>query len=292
MELAAILRELWRWRIMVAVGAAFALLAAVAVLYSITLAPPGLHPRSYELGTASTRALIDTPNSQVVDLGSGETNSPANVDIGALGTRAKLLVNLMAGEALRHAIAERAGIRPEELVTFAPSAATARTPGVAAPEPSAATTGEHMLILEADGELPIISVDARAPSAEQAQKLAGAAVPALRDHLARVAKEQGVPDVQQLVVQQLDPPRGTTISGGPKRLTALLVFVVVLGLACLLILVVSSVIRGWRQVIVAELAVNDQWWSETADDELDDLKDRDDLDGSAPRDEPEREYAQ
>jgi hypothetical protein len=291
MELAAILRELWRWRILVAVGAAVALLAAVAVMYSITLSPPGLHARSYELGTASTRALIDTPNSQVVDLGSGETNTPANVDIGALGTRAKLLVNLMAGDALRNAIAERAGIRTRELIAFTPSAASARAPRVAAPEPSAETTGLHMLVLEADGDLPIISVDARAPSAEQAQKLAAAAVPALRDHVAQVAKEQGVPDVQQLVVQQLNPPRGSTISGGPKRLTALLVFVVVLGFACLAILVVSSVVRGWRQVIAAELAADERWWRPGAD-EMDELVDRDDVHGSAPRDEPEREYAQ
>jgi hypothetical protein len=291
MELAAILRELWRWRILVALGAALAVLAAIAVTYSITLSPPGLHARSYELGTASTRALIDTPNSQVVDLGSGETNTPANVDIGALGTRAKLLVNLMAGDALRHAIAERADIRPGELIVFAPSPASASAPRVAAPEPSADTTRQHMLVLEADGELPIISVDARAPSAEQAQKLAAAAVPALSEHLARVAKEQGVPDVQQLVVQQLDPPHGTTVSGGPKRLTAMLVFVVVLAFACLAILAVSSVVRGWQQVIAAELAADEQWWRQ-GPDEMDELVVRDDLHGSAPRDEPKREYAQ
>jgi hypothetical protein len=290
MELAAILRELWRWRILVAGGAALAALAAVTVMYSVTLSPPGLKSRSYDVGAASARALIDTPSSKVVDLGSGQTNTPANVDIGALGTRAKLLVNLMAGDALRAAIAKRLGIRSDELIAFAPSVGGPRDARTTAPAPSAENTGLHMLSLEADGELPIISIDARAPSPAEAEALANAAVPALREHLERVARDQHVPTAQQLVVQQLDPALGQPLNGGPNRLTAVVVFLFVLGLACVVILVVSSVSRGWRQVVAAELAVYEQWWPDRGSDP-EDLVGPERENGSAAAGDTEREYA-
>ena len=61
--------------------------------YRISLAPPKLESRQYHVGVASARVLVDTPDSQVVDL------NPKGAD--ALSSRASLLANLMASSPVK-----------------------------------------------------------------------------------------------------------------------------------------------------------------------------------------------
>ena len=68
MEFVTILRELWRQRALVLAGAALAIALGLMTAYKVSLAPPKLESRQYRVGVASARMLIDTPDSQVVDL--------------------------------------------------------------------------------------------------------------------------------------------------------------------------------------------------------------------------------
>ena len=100
-----ILRELWQRRIYVGVAAVVAILVGVMLAYRLSLPPES---RQYDVGMASAHILVDTPQSQVVDV------SPRGS--GSLGTRANLLANLMTEGEVKAAIARRAGLRPNELL--------------------------------------------------------------------------------------------------------------------------------------------------------------------------------
>ena len=104
MEAVTILRELWRRRILVALAALASIFAAFAIAYTVTIPPES---RKFEVGIATGRILVDTPDSQVVDV------SPRGS--GTLGIRAGLLANLMTEGEVKAAIARRAGLRPGQL---------------------------------------------------------------------------------------------------------------------------------------------------------------------------------
>jgi hypothetical protein len=106
MELIMMLRDLWRRRILVGCAALLAVLAGTAVTYRISF-PPKLESRKYEVGVATTRILVDTPSSQVVEV------APKGSD--TLGVRANLLASLMVDGVVKTAIARRAGLRPDQL---------------------------------------------------------------------------------------------------------------------------------------------------------------------------------
>ncbi len=112
---------------------------------------------------------MDTPNSQVVEV------APKGSE--TLGSRANVLANLMVDGEVKDAIAERAGLRPKQLV--AGSVATGGAEAEEVPEQSSyrLTTG---VVLNSDmAELPIIRVEAQAPDTRGAIKLADAAVTGL-----------------------------------------------------------------------------------------------------------------
>jgi hypothetical protein len=104
MEAVTILRELWRRRVLVAVVAFIAVLIGGLLSYRIGFPP---EPRQYTVGVATTRVLVDTPQSQVIKV------DPRGSD--TLGLRAAVLANLMVEGEAKAAIARRAGLKPEKL---------------------------------------------------------------------------------------------------------------------------------------------------------------------------------
>ena len=86
MDTVTILRDLWRRRLLVVGVAIVAVLVGVAVMYKVSF-PPKLESRKYEVGVATSSILVDTPNSQVVEV------APKGSD--TLGVRANLLASLM-----------------------------------------------------------------------------------------------------------------------------------------------------------------------------------------------------
>lgn len=247
MELAGIFRELYRLRRFVAVGAAIALFASLSTVYNVSLLPPSLHSKSLDVGAASTRVLIDTPRSKIVDLGSETT------DFTTLATRANLLANLMTSAPVKTAVAREAGVPARLVVADAPIIANVPRAGT---DPGSeqrandvvAESNLHRLKLIPNPELPIISIYAQGPTAKAAGELANGSVRALKRYLKTVAAQQSIKDADQLVVTQLGVATGGTVNENVDITLALMVFVAVLTLICLLILVAGSVVRGWREI--------------------------------------------
>jgi hypothetical protein len=248
MEAVAILRQLWRRRLLVAVGLALALVIGIVMVYRVTLGfPPRFESRQYKVGIASAEVLVDSPSSQVVDLSGGKVAT----DVNTLTGRARLLANLMATSPLKDQIARRAGIDPRSLTASVP---TLNGP---APAPSPLTSGTkspraNILTVSFQEELPIITAAGQASNPETAARISSAAVSELGVYLTSVAANQKVPYASQLVISRLGPARSATVVRGPGRNLSVVAALVFFALWCAGIVVGSRLARDWRQAAADE----------------------------------------
>jgi capsular polysaccharide biosynthesis protein len=242
MEAVTILRELRRRRAFVALVALVSVLIGLAVAYTVSLPP---HSRTVEVGIASGRLLVDTPDSQVIDV------QPKGS--GTLGIRAGVVANLMTEGDVKAAIAQRAGLNPNQLragvrVDGELSAVLTKASG----NPDA-----HLLVtspaLNPDGTpLPMVDIEAQAPGPEGAARLANAAVTGLNDYLDTKAAGEDVPDAERLQVTGLGAPAVHEEARGPSRLVAAAVAILVFLFGCAAILVSAPLGRAWRVAVTAE----------------------------------------
>jgi hypothetical protein len=254
MTFVSILRELWRRRLLLAVGLALGVTVGTLMAYAVTLGlPPKFENRQYEVGVASASVLVDSPSSQVADLGGGDGQTTADVE--SLSARARLLANLMATSPVKDRLAALAGIPPDRLIARAPTAV-----GVAGDETpigTGATVSEsdpqaNILRINVNETLPILTADSQAPTPEAAARISSAAVRELRTYLKTVASGDRVPAERELVIKRLGPARYATVRKGPRRLFAVMGFLFVLGAWCVAVIVCAGLARAWREAAEAE----------------------------------------
>jgi hypothetical protein len=255
MRLVTILRDLWRFRGTVATLVVFSLMLTTVLMYRVTF-PFSLESRHSEVGIASARALIDSPSSQVVDLG-GQTGA----DIGTLSARAGLLASLMTSSPIKDEVARRAGVPIELLVTPGSEA-----PGTAADSPNNVTSAAvsvddpRAFVLRSSvptlqsGEVPIIAVETQAPDTAGAAKLADQAIAVLRAHLENVAGNEAVPPKRRVTVRELGPARSTTAVRGPSPLLALFAGLASFAVGCGALAGGAQLVRSWRLALQGDEA--------------------------------------
>ncbi|HSS58860.1 MAG TPA: hypothetical protein VLK59_12685, partial [Solirubrobacteraceae bacterium] len=197
MELVGMLRVLWRHRLLVVVAALIAVLVGLGVAYRIGF-PAKLESRRYDVGLGTVTALVDTPSSQIVDLG-GKTGA----DIGTLAARAQLLASLMTSSPIKDEIASRAGVAPDKLIALSAAGALPGAPpsggaSISQSSPKANILTARIPNLES-GDVPIIAVTTQAPSAATATRLANESIAVLKEHLQTVAGLDKVPDARRVV---------------------------------------------------------------------------------------------
>lgn len=255
MDTVTVLRALWRHRILVAGVGVIALLAGLAVLYKL----PSLEPRGYQVGVANARILVDTPSSQVVEIAPKGSES--------LGVRANLLASLMVDGVVKAAIAERAGLRPDELVGISNSVSE---PQVSPPRNRRANVLTTSVATDNDGaQLPIIEIEAQSADVTTAAKLADAALEGLRDYLDTKAAAQEIPDAERLQVGGLGEPQAGMADRGPKAVFAVFAVIFVFGAGSAGIVVFFALVRAWRTASAQEAAarydlVPDELWDAVA----------------------------
>jgi hypothetical protein len=255
MRAVVLLRELWRHRMLVLAGALLAVI--VAVLTAFKVSPPlTLQSRSYEVGVASTTALVDTPTSQVVDLGDSNDNSA-----GALPGRAALLASLLSTSPLKDDIAKKAGIDPHTLIAGSPDTGGAAAGAAAGPVGSISPKDPHasfLTVTTLEG-LPILSVDVQAPDVQTAARLSNGAIEVLQANLSSLASSDSVPEGRRLVVKQLGAARVGAQKRGPSRVLAVFAGFLVFALVCAGILGLSWLARSWRQMEALERLPSIDW---------------------------------
>ena len=212
MELVAVLRALRRFRLLVVVGCLIAAGLGYLTTRGVT---------TYQ-GVASTRVMLDTPTSQTL---------VANSLYGpSLDWRAALVGDLMSTDTTRERVAREMGIPPKQLVIHAPYMSV---PPVAAQLPrhaldaGAVISEPYELAIQAPAPVPIITIDARAPSREKAAKLARSGAEAVEAK----ADEPTIPG-GKFVVEQISPIRTREIVNGPRKAIAAAVAVIVFTIWC------------------------------------------------------------
>jgi hypothetical protein len=250
MEIVGLARVLWRRRLLIAVG------AVVAIAFGLAIG--GAKPAS--TGFAHTRALVDTPKSQLTD------NAPLGAD--SLTWRASLLAHLMATEANKQRLAQRVGIRRQELAVVDPALAI---PEIASSLPKAAsqlagvTAVPYVLTVHMDDDtMPVISIEAVAPDRSRAARLAAAAMEILKEDVPppqppELATEEetesdafrsDITRLQEFVVNDVGPIQSKTVVTGalPVKALGAAVFVFALWTAAIVLLPLLGPLLGRRGV--------------------------------------------
>jgi hypothetical protein len=232
----AILRQLWRYRFVVGLFLLLALVAGLMLAYRPSVPPQS---RKYEVGAATARILVDTPSSQVIEV------APKGSE--TLGARASLLANLMAQGEVKAAIARRSGVPVNRLFVVTPGAIDPQevTPQQQS-DPTADLLSVDVMTNDAGEELPIIDVDAQAPTAVGAARLADSAVAGLQDYLNSKAAAERVPEAHRLRVRGLGGAQGRYISRGPGVALALVAVIFIFGFLCSMLLLFLALARRWR----------------------------------------------
>lgn len=244
MDLVKLLRELWRLRRYVAGVCVLALLAGGALI-----------SREYTVGVATTRILVDTPSSQVVDV------SPKGS--GLIALQANLLATIMVDGTIKSAIAQRVGVQPNQLVglTTAATESSASEPSSSGSAPVSVPSGPSVYALtsqiltdNAGNNLPIIQLSAQAPTATTASRLANAAITSLSDYVASKAAAERIPHSDRLDINGLNSSPAATEVRGPSKIIGVVVVLLVILIGCSTILGIQALVRGWRAASAREQA--------------------------------------
>ncbi|HEY7120920.1 MAG TPA: hypothetical protein VH329_00045 [Solirubrobacterales bacterium] len=248
MNLALACRELWRQKVLVAVGIPVALIAAVISVSNVSLLPPKIGGGTLQYYSARTQILVDSDSSSIGDL---------NRDLTPMVTRANVYSRFLTTPAALNVIGHNAGIPADEIYAEGPYQ-------LGQPrfiqEPTAERRGSQLigrqaryrLRFDSDPELPIVTVYAEAPSADQATALANGAATGLSDYVTRLQDEQGIPQSSRVAIRRLGSSAGAPVTPGASTKVALFVFFVVIALWCVGVLVALRLRNTWRQADAAE----------------------------------------
>jgi hypothetical protein len=242
MELARALKALWKRRRLVALGAVIAAIAAILSAFTVGIFPPSLTPRTNTFATASTQILVDTPSSAFANL---------EEEVEPLNTRAAVFSRFLASPLAITLIAREAGLPADAIEGQGPYE---QNLPVFEQEPTAEKRSSEIigegalyrLRFENNPDLPIVTVFAQAPTADEAHQLADAAPEALSSYISHIQEVQKTPAKRRVEVRQLGDATGGVVNGGANAQIAALVFFVVLVIWCLLLIPAHTIARGWR----------------------------------------------
>lgn len=229
---------------LVVISALVGVLFALSTVLSVSLAPPGVHARHVTVAAASTHILVDGSRSLIA------VPTASDFDYDGFSRRAALYSNLIASPPLAARIAQRMGVRPDELATRARLTLAVQW---AMRDPDLEQRANQLVVadrpykleLQPDPNRPILNLYAQAPSVAKAQRLADSAVAVLRDDLAARAREHQRDPGQGVVLTQLGPARGAVINGQIVPQMVLLAFLVAFGICLMLLTGARAVRAGW-----------------------------------------------
>jgi hypothetical protein len=246
MELARTLKTLWIRRRLVALGAGIAAIAALLSVYSIGLFPPSMTSRTNVFATATTQLLVDAPDSAFADLEN---------DLTPLETRASVFARFLASPVALTLIAKEAHVPVSSIEAQGPY--DINLPVIqqepTAGQRSSQIIGEgalYRLRFENNPVLPVVSVFAQAPTEEEAVDLANAAPRALRAYIGQIQNQQDTPESRRVVIRKLGNATGGVVNAGANVQIGFLVFVIVFGAWCMLLIPAQTLARGWREADV------------------------------------------
>jgi hypothetical protein len=250
MEPVEVIRQLWSRKVLVGIVVVIAALAAILSAYRFSPSPLGLHSRTLQVGAASSQILVDSPKSALVDGASLGTFE-------ALSTRAKIYGEYLSSLAARKQIAEVAGVPAASISSSGPfSPATGQSNYESQSSEDRANEilqegAQSRLVFTGQEGVPILTVDAQAPTAARAVDLANASFVTLKRYVNNLSVD-GEDVKRGVTVRELGAPEGGTIGGGNDVVLMGLAFIAILILGCAAILVVPRFVQRWRTLSEVE----------------------------------------
>jgi O-Antigen ligase len=190
-----------------------AALAAVLAGYSVSLAPPALHPRGQALGAAHAQVLVDTSNSVIADI---EQLSQYQSDLGA-----QLAVNYalyLQGYGPTAALGRSMGLGDRSVAASGPFTLLLGRTNVAQklpqlPDPRL-VDHSYRLLLDVDGARPLLDIYGQAPTRAAAVRLVDDARELLERHVATQKASYPLPSDSAAILRPLGPTVGGTVGRG------------------------------------------------------------------------------
>jgi hypothetical protein len=230
MELVAVLRILVRRRVAVVAGLILSVVAAGG-MYKLT-------NKTTVVAYSSGSALLATPGT------TASTTDPQTAY--TLPDRAALLADLMSTDSARLDIARAAGISAPQLGIRVPAMGVTQvaTPLPMAAEQASLPAGTYLANVTTQNpaisdEAPIIAVAVRGPKVVVTNRI----VNAVRREMQLLASSKGS---STLVVESLGDPSGQSFAHGARKSIALVLGIVLFGLWCCAVVVISSLGKRWR----------------------------------------------
>jgi hypothetical protein len=203
--------RLRRWTPALIVAVAIA--AGVLSVAHITVSPPGVTFAPSGSATARASVVVDTPDSILADLRQSTEN------LQTLDDRSAVLGSVVGSPPVRDYVARTLKI-PRSQVEIIP----------AGMEPEVGATSYQMSI-QVNAEVPILDLQAHAPTPHGAVAFANAAIAGLRKYMTALAAKDKVRVPDQLRVTQIGSAVLDYGKPGPDWMHGLLVFALVLGAA-------------------------------------------------------------
>jgi hypothetical protein len=260
MDLASVLIELSRRKLLVALAIIPSAIVGILLAYHVSLSPPGLYDKSFEAGAASVQFLVDSKPSSL-----GTIPQPAKVIkdqptqitpsdplvTKALVYRAQALARLGTSDAILDEVSRQARV-PRASITAQPP-----------PEPIQSSAGAQTAAQQRAGDLvqegapyrilfqdsqasPSVAVFVQAPDAANAQRVAQAVVTSLRRYVRGLDDDKTKRGESPVRVIQLGLVQGGTVTKTPNRTIALAGAVLAFIVFCLLIALASRTARRGR----------------------------------------------
>ncbi len=240
MAFVLVLRELWGRKLLLSLGVIIAAAAAILSVYHVN--GTTLKSRALQYSAAQTVAFVDTVPSSLGNI---------NEDLALTEARATLYANLMTSPQVLDLIGQIAGVPGDEIYAAGP---VDQLQPRSVQEPTALKrnvelTGEtlpYKLNFNNDPNLPNISIYAQAPTTAQAIALANASVTGLQEYIDQLEVQTHVRPNQQIQIRQLGQASGGVVNSGISKKLALMVFLGVFLLWCVLVLAGARVRDTWH----------------------------------------------
>ncbi|HEY6549736.1 MAG TPA: hypothetical protein VIY71_00895 [Solirubrobacterales bacterium] len=240
------LKELWHRRLAVILAGVAAAVIAVLVVFNVSPSSMSLSKRDHVEARGSIEILIDSARSPIADVGR---------DLEPLTARAGVFARYIAGGNVIKQMAKTTGIPIKQIEVAGPAPLPGEAVGATAPPTKLLPYGIE--IVQRD-ELPIVSVETRAPTVPEARELAAAAPAAVRGIVTSIQQQQRIPDSKKVTFSVLGPAQADLTTEALGLKAAVGIFVLLFTLGVLLIFGIPRLIAAWRAVD-AEPPVQEQF---------------------------------
>jgi hypothetical protein len=274
MEFGQMLQQLWRLRLLVALGVLVAAFAAINAGYRVDLSPFSVHQRTGTFGAAEVVLYIDSPRSSIVT---------ASNDYQTLTARAQILARFISSAEVRARAARELGVRPTDILVQGPFPDQAGSQNI---QPAAQQRANALLsrgapysvFVDTESSVPTITLFVQAPDGRLADRLGQATAGALEAYVRGLTRDARREELQRAgdEIDALEAENDRTLSAAERRrqrrtfldrgttvraigqpvagdvrdqtgrLVVVLVFIAVLAAWCVALLLASGVVRAVR----------------------------------------------